>query len=128
MEANIIIKKLSLGAFVGCFIVLLVMSLGSYINGPENVIFSGVEVIRAFIGSIVVGWAFSLAGLIYDNEDIAFPLQVLFQNGCRNGRFICSCSLLWMDANKFRNWSSHHMDCYSIAIRCCFLVWILYVL
>lgn len=79
MEANIIIKKLSLGAFVGCFIVLLVMSLGSYINGPENVIFSGVEVIQAFIGSIVVGWAFSLAGLIYDNEDIAFPLQVLFQ-------------------------------------------------
>ena len=117
MEANIIIEKLSLGAFVGCFIVLLVMSLGSYINGPENVIFSGVEVIHAFIGSIVVGWAFSLAGLIYDNEDIAFPLQV-----------IRSCSLLGVDANKFRNWSNHHMDCYSIAIWCCFLVWILYVL
>lgn len=79
MESNVIIKRLALGAFVGCFIVLFIMAVGSYINGPENVIFSGVEVINAFLGSIVVGWAFSLAGLIYDKEDIAFPIQVVFQ-------------------------------------------------
>ena len=68
-----------MGAFVGCFVVMLVMVLGSYIAGPQNVSFSGLEVINAFLGSIVVGWAFSLSGLIYEKEDVPFPLQVIFQ-------------------------------------------------
>jgi hypothetical protein len=97
MEANVIIKRLAMGAFVGCFIVLLVMSLGSYINNPEKVLFSGVEVINAFFGSIVVGWAFSLSGLIYDNENIAFPLQVMFQMVIGMGvLFIVAVFLGWM--------------------------------
>lgn len=79
METNIIIEKIPKGAFIGCFVILLVMTIGSFINGPEKVLFSGVEVINAFFGSIVVGWSFSLAGLIYEREDIAFPLQVIFQ-------------------------------------------------
>lgn len=79
MEANIIIKKLAMGAFVGNFIVLLIMALGSFMLGSENVIFTGTEVINAFLGSIVVGWAFSFSGLIYENDNIAFPLQVIFQ-------------------------------------------------
>ena len=74
-----LIKRLAMGAFVGFFIVMLVMSLGSYIAGPGNVSFSGVEVINAFLGSIVVGWAFTLSGLIYEKEEVAFPLQVIFQ-------------------------------------------------
>ena len=86
-----------MGAFVGCFIVLLIMSLGSYINGPENVIFSGVDVINAFLGSIVVGWAFSLTGLIYEYEDIAFPLQVMFQMVIGMGvLFAVAAYLGWM--------------------------------
>ena len=76
-----LIEKLALGAFVGCFIVMLVMVLGSYSLGPSEVSFSGVEIINAFFGSIVVGWAFSLTGIIYEREDIAFLLQVLFQMG-----------------------------------------------
>ena len=68
-----------MGAFVGCFIVMLVMVLGSLQYGPQNVTFTGTDIINAFFGSIVVGWAFSLSGLIYDRDDIAFPLQVLFQ-------------------------------------------------
>ena len=32
-----LIERLSMGAFVGCFVVMLVMVLGSYIAGPENV-------------------------------------------------------------------------------------------
>ena len=59
-----LIERLSMGAFVGCFIVMLVIVLGSYAAGPQNVSFSGVELINAFFGSIVVGWAFSLSGLI----------------------------------------------------------------
>ena len=73
------IGRLALGAFVGCFVVMLVMVLGSYIAGPNNVSFSGLEIINAFFGSIVVGWAFSLSGLIYDKEEVPFPLQVIFQ-------------------------------------------------
>ena len=78
MKVNLI-ERLSMGAFVGCFIVMLVMVIGSYSYGPSNVTFSGIEIINAFFGSIVVGWAFSLSGLIYEREDIAFPLQIIFQ-------------------------------------------------
>ena len=86
-----------MGAFVGCFIVMLIMTLGSLMLGPENVSFSGLEVINAFIGSIVVGWAFSLSGYIYDNEDIALPLQVLFQMFVGMGvLFAVAVYLQWM--------------------------------
>ena len=65
MKINLI-ERLSMGAFVGCFVVMLVMVLGSYAAGPGNVSFSGVEIINAFLGYIVVGWSFSLSGLIYE--------------------------------------------------------------
>ena len=74
-----LIERLSMGAFVGCFIVMLVIVLGSYAAGPQNVSFSGVQLINAFFGSIVVGWAFSLSGLIYEKDEVPFPLQVIFQ-------------------------------------------------
>ena len=76
-----LIKRLAMGAFVGCFIVMFVMVLISLQGGPQNVKFTGVTIINAFLGSIVVGWGFSLTGLIYEREDIAFPLQVAFQMG-----------------------------------------------
>ena len=92
-----LIKRLSLGAFVGCFVVMLVMVLGSLQLGPQNVTFSGVEIINAFLGSIVVGWAFSLSGLIYEREDIALPLQVIFQMVIGVGTlFAVAIDLKWM--------------------------------
>ena len=92
-----LIERLAMGAFVGCFIVMLVMVLGSYSLGPSEVSFSGVEIINAFFGSIVVGWAFSLTGIIYEREDIAFPLQVLFQMGIGMlVLFIVAIYLKWM--------------------------------
>lgn len=92
-----LIKRLAMGAFVGCFIVMLVMVLISLQQGPKNVDFSGTTIINAFLGSIVVGWGFSLTGMIYDREDIAFPLQVAFQMGI--GMlilFIVAVYLQWM--------------------------------
>ena len=92
-----LIGRLGLGAFVGCFVVMLVMVLGSSIAGPENVSFSGVEIINAFLGSIVVGWAFSLSGLIYDKEEVPFPLQVIFQMVIGMGvLFAVAVYLQWM--------------------------------
>ena len=76
-----LIKRLAMGAFVGCFIIMLIMVIASMQYGPQNVKFTGSEIINAFLGSIVVGWGFSLTGLIYEKEDIAFPLQVIFQMG-----------------------------------------------
>ena len=70
-----------MGAFVGCFIVMLVMVFMSLERGPQNIQFDGMTIINAFLGSIVVGWGFSLTGLIYEREDIAFPLQIAFQMG-----------------------------------------------
>ncbi|MBR4396471.1 MAG: DUF3021 domain-containing protein, partial [Methanobrevibacter sp.] len=62
-----------------------------------NVSFSGVEIINAFLGSIVVGWAFSLSGLIYEKEEIAFPLQVIFQMVIGLGvLFAVAIYLKWM--------------------------------
>ena len=96
MKINLI-ERLSMGAFVGCFVVMLVMVLGSYAAGPGNVSFSGVEIINAFLGSIVVGWAFSLSGLIYEKEEIAFPLQVIFQMVIGMGvLFAVAVYLKWM--------------------------------
>ncbi|MBQ2665161.1 DUF3021 domain-containing protein [Methanobrevibacter sp.] len=95
-----LIKRLAMGAFVGCFIVMFIMVLISLQQGPQNVDFSGSTVINAFLGSIVVGWGFSLTGLIYEREDIAFPLQVAFQMGI--GMiilFIVAIYLQWMPIN-----------------------------
>ena len=86
-----------MGAFVGCFMVMLVMILISYQIGPDELIFSGTDVINAFLGSIVVGWAFSLTGLIYERDDIAFPLQIIFQMGISmTVLFITAIYLKWM--------------------------------
>lgn len=95
-----LIERLALGAFVGCFIVLLVMVLISLQEGPQNVSFSGTTIINAFLGSIVVGWGFSLSGLIYEKEDIALPLQVIFQMGIGMSiLFIVAIYLQWMPIN-----------------------------
>lgn len=92
-----LIERLALGAFVGCFVVMLVMVLGSYIAGPQNVSFTGLEIINAFLGSIVVGWAFSLSGLIYEKEEVPFPLQVIFQMVIGMGvLFAVAVYLKWM--------------------------------
>ncbi len=86
-----------MGAFVGCFMVMLVMIFISYQIGPDELIFSGTDVINAFLGSIVVGWAFSLTGLIYERDDIAFPLQIIFQMGIgMTVLFIIAIYLKWM--------------------------------
>ena len=99
MKINLI-ERLSMGAFVGCFIVMLVMVLGSIQYGPQNVSFSGTDIINAFLGSIVAGWAFSLSGLIYEKEDIALPLQVLFQMVVGLGvLFAIAIYLQWMPIN-----------------------------
>ena len=96
MKINLI-ERLSMGAFVGCFVVMLVMVLGSYIAGPQNVSFTGLEIINAFLGSIVVGWAFSLSGLIYEKEEVPFPLQVIFQMVIGMGvLFAVAVYLQWM--------------------------------
>ena len=92
-----LIERLSMGAFVGCFVVMLVMVLGTYIASPGNVSFSGTEIIGAFFGSIVVGWAFSLSGLIYEKEEVPFPLQVIFQMVIGMGvLFAVAVYLQWM--------------------------------
>ena len=92
-----LIEKLSLGAFVGCFIVMLVMVLISLNEGPQNISFNGTTIINAFLGSIVVGWAFSLSGLIYEKEEIAFPLQIIFQMGIGMAvLFLMAVYLKWM--------------------------------
>lgn len=92
-----LIKRLAMGAFVGCFIVMLIMVLASLQVGPQNVNFTGADVINAFLGSIVVGWGFSLTGMIYEREEIAFPLQVAFQMGIgMTILFMVAIYLKWM--------------------------------
>ena len=95
-----LIKRLAMGAFVGCFIVLFIMVLMSLQQGPQNISFTGNTIINAFLGSIVVGWGFSLTGLIYERDDIAFPLQVAFQMGIGMViLFIVAIYLQWMPTN-----------------------------
>lgn len=92
-----LIKRLAMGAFVGCFIVMIVMILISHVENPSVPLFSGNDVFNAFLGSIVVGWAFSLSGIIYEKEDVSFPLQVIFQMGIgMTTLFIVAIYLHWM--------------------------------
>lgn len=81
MDLKWLIKKLALGAFVGCFIFSLVEILITLSIGPSIASFSGTEIINGVLGSIVVGFSFALSSYVYNIEDIAFPLQVLCQMG-----------------------------------------------
>ena len=95
-----LIERLALGAFVGCFIVMFIMVLMALQQGPQNVSFTGTEIINAFLGSIVVGWGFSITGLIYEYERVPFPLQILFQMGIgMTLLFIVAIYLLGMPIN-----------------------------
>lgn len=97
MKLTDIIGSLALGAFVGCFIGLLVAVLISFQVGPQNLSFSGVDIVNLFFGCIVIGWAFSLTGLIYEREDVAFPLQIIFQMGIgMTVLFLVAVYLKWM--------------------------------
>lgn len=100
MKLTDLIESLALGAFVGCFIGLLVAVLIAFQAGPQNVSFSGVDIINLFFGCIVAGWGFSLTGLIYDREDIALPFQIIFQMGIgMTVLFIIAIYLKWMPIN-----------------------------
>ena len=95
-----LVRRLAFGAFVGCFVVMCVMVMISLQVGPETIRFSGIDIINAFLGTIVVGWAFSLSGLIYENENVAFPLQVIFQMVIGMGvLFAVAVYLKWMPIN-----------------------------
>lgn len=100
MKLTDLIESLALGAFVGCFIGLLVAVLITFQAGSQNVSFSGVDIINLFFGCIVAGWGFSLTGLIYDREDIALPFQIIFQMGIgMTVLFIIAIYLKWMPIN-----------------------------
>lgn len=87
-----------MGAFVGCFIGLLVAVFISFQLGPQNISFSGTDIVNLFFGCIVAGWGFSLSGLIYEyKEDWALPLQVIFQMGVgMTVLFLIAIYLKWM--------------------------------
>ena len=100
MNVSDIIKSLSMGAFVGCFIGLLVAVLISFQVGPQNISFSGTDIVNLFFGCIVAGWAFSLSGLIYEREDVPLPFQVIFQMVIgMTVLFLVAIYLKWMPIN-----------------------------
>ena len=97
MNVSDIIKTLSMGAFVGCFIGLLVAVFISFQVGPQNISFSGTDIVNLFFGCIVAGWAFSLTGLIYEREDVPLPFQIIFQMGIgMTVLFLVAVYLKWM--------------------------------
>lgn len=92
-----LIKRLAMGAFVGCFIGLLVAVFISLQAGPQNISFSGTDIINLFLGCIVAGWGFSLTGAIYEKEDLALPYQIIFQMGIgMTVLFLVAVYLHWM--------------------------------
>ena len=97
MNSIDIIESLALGAFVGCFIGLMVAVLISFQAGPQNISFSGTDMVNLFFGCIVAGWGFSLTGLIYEREDLPLPFQIIFQMGIgMTVLFLIAIYLKWM--------------------------------
>ncbi|MBR3198270.1 MAG: DUF3021 domain-containing protein, partial [Methanobrevibacter sp.] len=65
--------------------------------GPQNISFSGTDIVNLFFGCIVAGWAFSLTGLIYEREDVPLPFQIIFQMGIgMTVLFLVAIYLKWM--------------------------------
>lgn len=96
MKIADLIKSLALGAFVGCFIGLLVAVLISCQAGPQNIAFSGTDIVNLFFGCIVAGWGFSVTGMIYD-FDLPLPFQIIFQMGIgMTILFLIAIYLKWM--------------------------------
>ncbi|MCQ2971182.1 Protein of unknown function [Methanobrevibacter gottschalkii] len=95
-----LIEKFALGAFVGCFIVMCVMVLISLYQGPQNIRFSGIDIINSFFGSIVAGWGFTFSGFIYDKDDLPLPFQVIIQMGVgMTILLLIAIYLKWMPIN-----------------------------
>lgn len=85
-----IVKQLALGAFVGCFILCMVIVLIAT-SSSHSVSFDALYLSKSIFASIIIGWAFSLSGLIYDNEEFPLALQVLIQ-------MICGLTTLFLSA------------------------------
>ena len=97
MDFTDVVESLALGAFVGCFIGLLVAVLISFQAGPQNISFSGTDIVNLFFGCIVAGWGFSLTGLIYEREDLPLLFQIIFQMGIGMAvLFLIAIYLKWM--------------------------------
>lgn len=71
MKVVNLVRSLALGAFVGCFVISIIEILMALAAGPENFVVTGSEIINLVLGSIVIGFAFSLPTFIYGREDIA---------------------------------------------------------
>ncbi|RAP52481.1 MAG: hypothetical protein BZ133_01020 [Methanosphaera sp. SHI613] len=93
MKLISIIKQLALGAFVGCFVLCMVIVLISILTN-DSVSFDGLYLSKSIFASIVIGWAFSISGLVYDKEDLPLPLQVLIQMICGLGTLMLSAVIL----------------------------------
>jgi len=126
MKLTDIIESLALGAFVGCFIGLLVAVLISYQAGPQNISFSGTDIVNLFFGCIVAGWGFSLTGLIYEREDLPLPFQIIFQMGIgMTVLFLIAAYLKWMPIDlgigPIITWIA--IACvFAVVFWCCFYV------
>lgn len=97
MKLTDLIESLALGAFIGCFIGLLVAVLISFQAGPQNISFSGTDIINLFFGCIVAGWGFSLTSFIYERDNLPLPLQIIFQMGIgMTVLFLVAIYLHWM--------------------------------
>ena len=90
MKITDLIKSLAMGAFVGCFIVLLVAVLSSFAYGPENVSFSGTDIINAFFDrrsreggdrydACVIGLKYEDRSILYDR--IEKRVDIMLRDG-----------------------------------------------
>lgn len=95
-----IVKQLALGAFIGCFILCMVIVLISTLSS-QSVSFDGLYLSKSILASIIIGWAFSLSGFIYNKEDLALALQVLIQMICGLTTLFLSAMILgWIPLDK----------------------------
>lgn len=69
------------GALIGCTIISFIGIMIALAMGPENFMISGTTLINSVLGAIIVGFGFALPSVIYENENISLPYQILFQMG-----------------------------------------------
>lgn len=78
------VKKILRSSFIGIGVAVIISSIVMMIidianNG--NLGFPNYQYTKMFLGAVIVGLGFGLPSLVYENENIPYPLQVVFHMG-----------------------------------------------
>lgn len=97
MKMKKALLSLLLGVAVGCTIYIVIGMIFILVGMPATELWPGYTFIHQAIGGMIIGIAFSLPSLIYDNEKLSIGLKMLIHMGIGMAVFsITAMKLGWI--------------------------------